>query len=228
MGLYGSGVDFSLFETALVRLVDLYFFERSLSFRSFAGNLSVHREASPLAHGRGVSLFTGLEKLNGSFRRQALVIVIVELHHGCIGAGAETFNLQERKKSIGSCFSILNSQMFLNGLLDVFATTDHTGSRSAQLNEVLAHGRAIEHGVKGGNFVDTDGCHLTNLGHLVHGSEGQPAAALALGQVQERDHRCLFVVVRVLAQNVIHALVIFFRKVKVSCRIIVGRFNVLE
>lgn len=84
--------------------------------------------------------------------------------------------------------------MLLNRLLNILTTANHAGGSSAQLNKVLAHLGAVEHGVEGCNFVDAGGFNFTDLSDFVHGGDGEPAAVLALGEVEEGDDSGLFVV----------------------------------
>ena len=49
--------------------------------------------------------------------------VVVDLHHGCVDACSETFNLQQGKLSVGCCLSILDTQFFVQSFHDVFRTS---------------------------------------------------------------------------------------------------------
>jgi hypothetical protein len=76
---------------------------------------------------------------------------------------------------------------YLDSLLDFLRSIDHARRRAAQLNEVLALLLSIEHGVESSHFVDAHGCGAYNLSYLIHGGNGEEAACLSLGQVQEGD-----------------------------------------
>ncbi len=59
-------------------------------------------------------------------------------------------------------------QVILDGLLDLLGAADHAGGGAAQLDEVLAHGRAVEHRVEGRHLVHTNGRNINYFGHLLH------------------------------------------------------------
>ena len=79
---------------------------------------------------------------------------------------------------------------------------------------VFANGVAHEHGVEGGHFVHSHAghsdhlkvcvsvqrdlcCNRCYLSHMVHGSDGQPAAYLPLRKVKQGDHSGSLVPIRV-------------------------------
>ena len=125
---------------------------------------------------------------------QTFVIIVIELYHGGVGAGAQTFYFEECKEPILGGLARFNSQMRFNGALNVFGSANHAGCGAAELNKILSHLCSIEHGVEGGDFVDSCWSHVDNVSNLVHGGDGQPTAMLALGQVEERDNAGLFVI----------------------------------
>ena len=171
--------------------------QRRLAQRSLAANLPVHGKAAPSAHRRGVAPLARLEQLDHGVRRQALVVVVVHLDHRSVGAGPEALNLEEGEESVLGRFAVLNAQVVGDSLFDVLRTADHARRRAAQLDEVLAHLGAVEHGVEGGHLVHAGGGRAHDLGHLVHGRYRQPAPVLSLRQVQERDDARLLVVGRI-------------------------------
>jgi hypothetical protein len=89
-------------------------------------------------------------------------------------------------------------------LLDLLRAADHARGRATQLDEVFANLGAIEHGVEGRHLIHTHGRHLHDTGDLIHGREGQPPAALSLGQIQQWDAGSLLVVGWVSRQNMVH------------------------
>ncbi len=60
--------------------------------------------------------------------------------------------------------------------------------RLAYLNMIFSNRIAHEHGVESGHLVDAHARHANDLGHVVHGADGQPAAILTLGQIKQRNH----------------------------------------
>jgi hypothetical protein len=89
-------------------------------------------------------------------------------------------------------------------LLDLLGAADHARGRTTQLDEVFSNLGAIEHGVEGCHLIHTHGRHLHHTGDLIHGREGQPSAALSLGQIQQWDAGSLLVVGWVSRQNMVH------------------------
>ena len=166
-----------------------------LSQWSLTRDLSIHGQRSPFSHGRFLSLQACLNERHDGFGGRTFVIIVIdELYHGGVGAGAQTFYFEECKEPILGGLARFNSQMRFNGALNVFGSANHAGCGAAELNKVLSHLCSIEHGVEGGDFVDSCWSHVDNVGNLVHGGDGQPTAMLALGQVEERDNAGLFVI----------------------------------
>mmetsp|Transcript_20793 Transcript_20793/g.37558 ORF Transcript_20793/g.37558 Transcript_20793/m.37558 type:complete len:300 (-) Transcript_20793:15-914(-) len=194
--------------------------------RSLTRNLSIHGQTPPLAHGRRLPPLTRLQQLNNRLGSQTLIIIIIQLNHGSIRTRPQTLHLQQRKHPILRRLPILNPQMLLNILLDILAPTNHTGSRSTQLNKVLAHLCAIEHGIKRCHLVDAGGVGLDDFGDFVHGGDGEPSAVLALGEVEEGDDAGLFVVDGVFGEDFVDAFVVFFGEVEVGFWGVVGCVDV--
>jgi hypothetical protein len=68
--------------------------------------------------------------------------------------------------------------------------------RRACLDEVLADGRAVVHGIEGRNLIDAHGRHFEQAGDLVHDADGSETG-LALAEVEERHDGRLLVLRRV-------------------------------
>ncbi len=117
--------------------------------------------------------------------------------------------------------------MLLDRFLNVLAAADHAGGSAAQLNEVFAHPRAIEHGVEGRHLVDARGRRLHDRRHLVHGRHGKPPPVLSLGQIQQGDDAGLFVVGGIFGEDFIDQFVVLFGEVEVRLGRVVGRVDVL-
>src|SRR3546814_2923835 len=77
-----------------------------------------------------------------------LIIIVVDLNHGRIGAGTEAFDLSKRKKTIG-CRPALDQSLVLTGSEHIVRTAQHTGRRAANLYMIATHRRQIIHGVEG-------------------------------------------------------------------------------
>lgn len=84
---------------------------------------------------------------------------------------------------------------FSLGALGVGSLLEVTGVSAyccASLDKELAHWRAVVHGVKGCNLVDTHRGHLKNPRDLVHDADGGEAM-LALAKVQNWHHSSLLI-----------------------------------
>lgn len=69
------------------------------------------------------------------------------------------------------------------------------------LDEIFSDFGAVEHGIEGGDFVDSHGRHVQHLSDLVHGRQGEPATGLSLGQVKHGNNASLSVVLRISVNN---------------------------
>ena len=73
---------------------------------------------------------------------------------------------------------------------EILRTPQHAGGSSADLNMCLTADRGeLEHGVEGGDFIDTDEAHLEELCHIFDGGAGNPAAVLLLGAPKDGNDR---------------------------------------
>lgn len=69
----------------------------------------------------------GVEQLNGGLWGEVLVVVVVDLDHGGVDAGAEALNLDEGEEAVGGGLSLLDSEVLLDGL------DDDVGAAAAEL-----------------------------------------------------------------------------------------------
>lgn len=101
--------------------------------------------------------------------------------------------------------------MAADGVEDIVRTAEHARGGGADLHKVLTdwfpvscdecgwawdgEGRdaPVEHGVEGGDLVDTHGGHLEEVCDVVHDGDGGPALVLALAEVEEGDDGGLLV-----------------------------------
>lgn len=92
---------------------------------------------------------------------------------------------------------------------------------SADLQEVLADGIAVVHGVEGSDLVDTHGGHLEHAGDLVHNANAG-VAVLALAEIQQGHDGALLVLGRVALEDLIGKLEVLVGKGEGDGRV-VGR-----
>ena len=80
-------------------------------------------------------------------------------------------------------------------------TTNHAGSSPANLKMIFSDLCSVEHSVETGHLVNLHGCHLKDLGNLVHCGKSQEVIVLLLSDKQNRDDTGRFVVVWVLLEK---------------------------
>ena len=66
-------------------------------------------------------------------------VIIIDLDHRCIGASTKALHLEEGEQSVLRRFTVLDTQLLLNGLHDLFTTAQHTRSSATELNKELAN-----------------------------------------------------------------------------------------
>ena len=71
---------------------------------------------------------------------------------------------------------------------------------SAHLDVILSGRFAHKHRVEGGHLVHAHVRQAQDVGHLVHGRQWQPTV-LALGKIQQRNHRTTLVTLRIDVQD---------------------------
>ena len=59
-----------------------------------------------------------LEKLDGGFGGQVLVVVVVDLDHGGVDAGTEALDLDEGEETVGGGLALLDAEVGCDGLDD--------------------------------------------------------------------------------------------------------------
>lgn len=86
----------------------------------------------------------------------------------------------------------------------------------------------VEHGVEGGDFVDTHGGHVEEVGDIVHDGNGCPALVLALAEVEKGDDGGLPVLGRVVGDDFLGALHVVGSELEGELRSVRGRVCVLH
>jgi len=104
---------------------------------------------------------------------------------------------------------------------DFRRAAQHARRRSAYLNKVLANRFAIEHGVERRDFVYPHRLHFEQLRHIVHNADARPSFVLPLAEVEEGNDGCLFVLGRVMRDDIIGAFKILGCELKWNPRIVV-------
>lgn len=66
----------------------------------------------------GGALLQGRQQRLDRLGRQVLVVVVVDLDHGRVGAGAEALDLDEGEEAVGGGLALLDAQVLRDGLDD--------------------------------------------------------------------------------------------------------------
>lgn len=163
---------------------------------------------------------------------QVLVVVVVDLDHGGVGARAQTFDFGKGEEAVLCGFAVVDAEVFLNGGHDAVRASQLAGGLvvlsvffsdlwsscgfsfagfmsygCAALNVVATDGIPVVHGVESGNLVDTHWGHLEEAGDLVHDADAGEAV-LSLAEVEQGHDGGLFVLWRVSAQDFLHELLV--------------------
>lgn len=73
----------------------------------------------------------GADKLDGGLRGKILVVVVVDLNHGSVNAGAEALDLDKCEEAVGRGLALLNAKLLLEGL------DNDVGAAAAELTRSL-------------------------------------------------------------------------------------------
>lgn len=140
-----------------------------------------------------------VQNLDGRFWRQVFVKLVVDLDHGSIRASTQAFDFDDGKLVVGRRLAEPDAQMVRDGVDNLVgtATSEHARRRRANLDEMLAYGFAVEHGVKSGDFVHSHGRHFEQFRDVIHDADRAPVLVLVLGNLEQRNDGRLFVLRRV-------------------------------
>lgn len=85
----------------------------------------------------------------------------------------------------------------------------------------------VEHGVKGGHFIDTHGWNLKDPGDFVHNRD-RGETQLSLTEIQKWHNSCLFVLRRILFEDLLDAFLVFWRELERNAGVVLGRVTMLK
>jgi hypothetical protein len=123
------------------------------------------------------------------FRRQVLVVILADLRHGRVGAGAEAFDLFPGELAIRAQLMRALGDLVLADGDQILRPADHAGRRAADLDMGdRAHGRELEHEVEGRDLKAPDMGKPQHVADMFDRGAGQPTLLL-LRAPQKRDDR---------------------------------------
>ena len=129
-----------------------------------------------------------VEQLREILRVEVFVIVIVDLHHRRVAAGAEALDLDPGKRAVSGDM-VLHADALLADFLDVVGAAQHAGRRAAELHMMAPDRRQVEHRIEGRDFEHAHQRHVEHLRDFLDRWLGQPIIVLLLRAPQQRQHR---------------------------------------
>src|SRR5260221_14604127 len=138
---------------------------------------------------RGLAARQGVERRLGRGSVEILVEIVVDLDDRRVDAGAEALDFGEREFAVRGGLADADAEFLAACLDDLVGAAQPARRRRADLEEMLADRLEVEHRVEGRDLVDPHPRHAEEIGHRVHGGAWQPIAALALREVEQRQHR---------------------------------------
>src|SRR6266516_7013863 len=112
------------------------------------------------------------------------MIIKTDLKHRGSTTRAETFDQRNRKTTIRSSFTGLDTEAFTNMFGDPRLTHNPAGQRLTNLKVILANRRRVQHRIEGGNFPDVGNSQAQTLREICNPRRIQ-IAALALHNKHE-------------------------------------------
>src|SRR5918993_1661347 len=177
------------------------------------------------AAGLAIDLRAGLGRLAAGERvedcahallGEVLVIIVVDLDHWRIRAGAEALDLGQREQAVFGRVSLPESAQ-LASAQHVIRSAQHARRRSAHLYMEAADRRQVEHGVEGRDLEHVDRRHIEFASDELHDRKRQPSLRvrlrtnLPLGEVEERYGRRPLPPFRVTCDDLLRALCVLCR-----------------
>src|SRR5216683_6456432 len=154
------------------------FFHRPL--RRLRRHLPTSGEEEPLSFGN---------EMVDLRRRQVVVVLVVEPHHGRVLAGAKALDLLVAEDTVGGdLLRRAHSDRRLQVIHHLVRAAQHAAEVRAHVETVLADRLEVKERVEGRHALDVAWVELQRLSDLAH-RLGRQVAELFLGQVERRHHR---------------------------------------
>jgi hypothetical protein len=128
--------------------------------------------------------------------------------------------------SVGTATTKLAGSLYQTLAIVSWFRVGRESYRSADLQEVLANGLTVVHGVEGCDFVNTHGGDLEHAGDLVHDADAGEAG-LALTKIQEGHDSRLLVLGRVALEDLLDEGEVLGGELEGDARVVGGGVAVL-
>src|SRR6516165_7969759 len=176
------------------RLVKMRSLSASISFLSFKQSSAAAYGLGPTPPGyrtprRWMPVTQCVEQCLRCWPIEILVEIVVDLKDWRVDAGSQTFDLDQREKSVRRGAANADTELALTGADHLVRTAQPTGRGRASLQQISSDRPQIEHRVKSCDLVDPDRRHPEHFCDAVHCRPREPSAMLALRQIQQRQHR---------------------------------------
>src|SRR5439155_7597665 len=127
---------------------------------------------------------------------EVLVVVIIDLGHRRVHAGAEAFDFYPGEFAVSGNMHLL-ADASVADVLEGVGAAQHAGRSGTKLHVEFSNRLEIEHGVEGRDLQCANARHAEQLGDMLDRLLRQPAAGLLLRPPQEWDHRRGFPALRI-------------------------------
>lgn len=159
-----------------------------------------------------------------AFGCQVLIKVIIDCHHWSITTSSLTFNFYDREFAVLRGLANLDpAKVITNSLDNIGRAAKHARSCSADLDEVLANGFPVEHGIESSHFIDTHWRHFKELGDVVHNADACPSLVLPLAEIEEWDDCGFLVLGRITRDDILGPFQVFRCEFKWNFGVVVIR-----
>src|SRR6516165_8424929 len=171
------------------RLVKIRSLSASISFFSFEQGRAAGHGLGPTPPGyrtrrRRMPFAQCVEQCLRCPPVEILVEIIVDLKDRRVDAGAQTFILDQREKSVRRGAANTNTKLALTGANHLVRTAQPTGRGRASLQQIPSDRPQIEHRVESRDLINPDRRHPEHFRDAVHCRPREPSALLALRQIQ--------------------------------------------
>ncbi len=137
-----------------IQLVRILHAKEAADDGHFGGMAFLHRAGNRNGSRRRSSGFERLKNLRGALDGEIFVEIVIHLHGGRAGAGADAFDFFEGKHAVLGGFLVADFQFFLDEFVELVAAAQHAGDVGADLHVIFSGALAAQHRVIRHRFGD--------------------------------------------------------------------------